>query len=89
MTRPVRNAALVASTRLQVWFTNILIALTTVFTPGAPVTARRNRAVTFLEYALMAGIVIIVGIVVLGLFTGILEDMWSQISGGWSSVMKG
>lgn len=89
MTRPVRNAALVASTRLQVWFTNVIIALTTVFTPGTPVATRRNRAVTFLEYALMAGIVIIVGIVVLGLFTGILEDMWSQISGGWSSVMKG
>lgn len=73
-------------------FVRFTLALQALFTP-APAggvlgrrVAARGRAMSFFEYAILAAIVISVGIIFRRSLGGLLSSMWSTISGTWSEV---
>lgn len=72
---------------LTLWMYNIAAALSTNTAPIPVVQRRSRRAVTFLEYAFMAGIIVIVGVIVLQATTGLLTDLWKNIESKWSNTI--
>ena len=80
---PMRAASVVYT-----WLLAIYCTLTT--TTPAPVLARRtSRGVTFLEYAIMAAIIIGVGLFILNAATGVITGLWNDVTTNWNNFTRG
>jgi len=82
---PVQAASVVYS-----WLLALYCTLTTPTTASAAassiptLTRRSRRGVTFLEYAIMAAIIIGVGLFVLNAATGVITGLWNNVTDTWT-----
>lgn len=69
----------------------LVVALQTLFTPVARGPLARQatvgaRGLSFFEYAILAAIIIVVGVTFKGLLTTALQSVWGNITETWDKV---